>query len=97
MSITCHIIILNKDENIGNVNVFQPSDGKIGITPEEKNKYEELELLSQQVKLIIAKKKKETSDFARLQEAFLKSQQETDLELAELEEKIDLLTKGRSR
>lgn len=90
-------IILNKDENIGNVNVFQPSDGKIGITPEEKTKYEELETLSQQVKSIIAKKKRETSEFARLQEAFLKSQQETDQELAELEEKIDMLTKGRGR
>lgn len=90
-------IILNKDENIGNVNVFQPSDGKIGITKEEKSKYEELEVLSQQVKTIIAKKKKETSEFAKLQEAFLKSQQETDIELAELEEKIDMLTKGRGR
>lgn len=90
-------IILNKDENIGNVNVFQPSDGKVGITPEEKTKYEELEVLSQQVKTIISKKKKETSEFAKLQEAFLKSQQETDRELAELEEKIDMLTKGRGR
>jgi len=92
-------VILNKDETIGNVNVFQPSDGKIGITPEEKNKYSELELLSQQVKSIIAKKKKETSEFAKMQEAFLRSQQETDRELAELEEKIDSLTseKGRGR
>lgn len=90
-------IILNRDENIGNVTVFQPSDGKIGITPEEKTKYEELEILSQQVKTIIAKKKRETSEFYKLQEAFLKSQEETDLELAELEQKIDLLTKGKRR
>lgn len=87
-------IILNKDETIGSVSVFQPSDGKIGITPEEHSKYQELEDLSKQVKEIIAKKKKETSDFAKLQEAFLKSQQATDEELAKLEAKIDMLTSG---
>ena len=32
-------IILNKDETIGNVNVFRPNDGKIGISPEEKEKH----------------------------------------------------------
>ena len=86
-------IILNKDEKIGNVLVYQPSDGKIGISPEEHSKYQELEELSKQVKEIIARKKKETSDFAKLQEAFLKSQQATDEELALLEAKIDILTK----
>ena len=85
-------IILNKDETIGNVNIFQPSDGKIGITPEEKTRYQELEELSKQVKEIINRKKKETSEFAKLQEAFLKSQQATDEELAALEAKIDFLT-----
>lgn len=88
-------IILNRDEEIGNVTVFQPSDGKIGITKEEKDKYDELEILSQKVKEIIAKKKQEISDFAKLQQAFLSSQQETDRELSELEERIDSLTKKR--
>ena len=88
-------IILNRDEEIGNVTVFQPSDGKIGITKEEKDKYDELEMLSQKVKEIIAKKKKDTSNFVKLQQAFLLNQQETDRELSELEERIDSLTKKR--
>lgn len=88
-------IILNKDETIGNVTVFQPSDGKIGITKEEKNKYDELEELSQKVKEIIVKKKQETSEFTKLQQAFLLHQQETDKELSELEARIEELTKKR--
>lgn len=31
-------IILNRDETIGNVNVFRPNDGKVGISLEEKEK-----------------------------------------------------------
>lgn len=85
-------IILNKDETIGNVNIFQPSDGKVGITPEEHSKYQELQELSKQVKTVISRKKKETRDFIQQQAAFLKSQQEIDEELAILEAKIDLLT-----
>lgn len=87
-------IILNKDETIGNVLVYQPSEGKIGISPEEHSKYQELEELSKQVKEIINRKKNETKAFAKLQEEFLKSQQATDEELALLEAKIDILTKG---
>ena len=88
-------IILNKDEEIGNVTVFQPSDGKIGITKEEKDKYDELEDLSERVKEIIAKKKRETSEFVKLQQAFLLHQEETDKELSELETRIHHLTKKR--
>ena len=39
-------IILNKDETIGNVNVFRPNDGKIGITLEEKQKMDQITILS---------------------------------------------------
>ena len=41
---------------------------------------------------LINKLNKENSDFIQQQEAFLKSQQEIDEELAILEAKIDLLT-----
>lgn len=88
-------IILNRDETIGNVTVFKPSDGKIGITKEEKDKYDELEELSQKVKEIIVKKKEETTEFTKLQQAFLLHQQETDKELSELETRIEELTKKR--
>ena len=85
-------IILNRDETIGNVNVFAPSDGRIGITEEQHTRYQELEEVSKRVKTIIAKKKEETDAFAKYQEEFLKRQQAIDEELALLEEKIDLLT-----
>ena len=94
-------IILNKDETIGNVNVFRPNDGTIGITKEEKNKYDELRDLSEQVKDIIKRKKEETDNygkmqeqFLKMQEEFLKSQRNTDKELSELEARIRSLTKN---
>lgn len=97
-------IILNNDETIGNVSVFRPNDGKIGITQEEKNKYDELRELSGRVKTIIQRKKEETDRYEQMQEQFLKmqeqfltSQRETDKELAELEAKIDLLTKDKEQ
>ena len=93
-------IILNNDETIGNVNVFRPNDGKIGITQEEKNKYDEIKELGDRVKSIIKRKKEETDrytkmqeQFLKMQEQFIKNQQETDKELAELEARIDTLTK----
>jgi len=42
-------IILNLDEDIGNVNVFRPNDGKVGITQEEKQKLDKLEDLDKQI------------------------------------------------
>lgn len=42
-------IILNKDETIGNVNVFRPNDGKVGITIEEKNKMDKISDLDIQI------------------------------------------------
>lgn len=90
-------IILNKDETIGNVNVFKPMDGKISITPEEKTRYDELQELSVQVKDIIKKKKEETEKFKQLQEAYFKYQLETDEQLSKLEAKIDSLTNQSDR
>ena len=43
-------IILNKDETIGNVNVFRPNDGKVGITVEEKEKMDKISNLDIQIK-----------------------------------------------
>ena len=43
-------IILNKDETIGNVNVFRPNDGKIGVSKEEKEKLDKIENLDKQIK-----------------------------------------------
>ncbi|MBQ6546380.1 MAG: hypothetical protein IJL74_00035 [Bacilli bacterium] len=85
-------IILNKDETIGKVNVFAPSDGRIGITEEQHSRYQELEEVSKRVKAIISKKKEETEAFTKYQKEFLERQQKIDEELALLEEKIDLLT-----
>ena len=85
-------IILNKDETIGAVNIFTPTDGRIGITEEEHSRYQELEEVSKRVKTIISKKKEETEAFTKYQKEFLERQEKIDEELALLEEKIDLLT-----
>lgn len=42
-------IILNKDETIGNVSVFKPNDGKVGVSPEEKEKMDEIANLDEQI------------------------------------------------
>lgn len=42
-------IILNKDETIGNVNVFRPNDGKVGVTVEEKEKIDKISDLDLQI------------------------------------------------
>lgn len=42
-------IILNKDETIGNINVFRPNDGKVGVTLEEKEKIDEISDLDKQI------------------------------------------------
>ena len=38
-------IILNRDETIGNVSVFKPNDGKVGVSVEEKEKMDEIDSL----------------------------------------------------
>lgn len=84
-------IILNKDETIGNVNVFKPSDGRIGITAEEHSKYKELEDLGTQVKELIAQKKANSEKFKAAQDAFFRYEEASDKKLAELEAKIDAM------
>ena len=92
-------IILNNDETIGNVNTFRPNDGKIGITQEEKNKYDELKELGERVKSIIQRKQEEIDKYTKMQQQFLemqaqfiKNQEQTNKELADLEARIDELT-----
>lgn len=79
-------IILNKDESIGKVNIFKPADGKIGITPEEKDRYEKIEDLSRRLKSITEKSK-------AAKEAFLKSQESIDEEINTIENAMTLLLK----
>lgn len=90
-------IILNKDETIGQVTVFQPSEGKIGITPEEQKRYEEIEQIGKKVKEIIKNKNEKAKKFEDLQNAYIQYQKETDDELKDLEERInELLRDGKS-
>lgn len=42
-------IILNKDETIGNVSVFKPNDGTIGISVEEKERLDKIDDLDTQI------------------------------------------------
>ena len=42
-------IILNRDETIGNVSVFKPNDGTIGVQPEEKKKMDEINDLDAEI------------------------------------------------
>ena len=42
-------IILKKDETIGNVNIFRPNDGKIGVSKEEKEKMNKIDNLDNEI------------------------------------------------
>ena len=42
-------IILNRDETIGNVSVFKPNDGTVGVTVEQKEKIDEIDDLDAQI------------------------------------------------
>ncbi len=65
-------IIVNQDESIGNISVFRPNDGTIGITPEEKAKMdrindldkelEEKQQLVEALDKLIASKKQESNE-----------------------------------
>lgn len=83
-------IILNKDESIGGVNVFRPNDGKVGITPEEKSKYEKLEELS--------KKLKEVTDISKkAKEEYLKSQAIIDEQISTIQEAMNVLIEDKGK
>lgn len=86
-------IILNRDETIGNVNVFRPSGGPVGITPEENEQRKQLQELSKEVKQIIANKRASSERFKEMQVAYINYQEETDKQLEALETKIDKLMK----
>ena len=90
-------IILNRDETIGNVNVFRPSGGFVGITPEENEQRKQLQELSKEVKQIIANKRASSERFKEMQKAYINYQEETDRQLEALETKIDNLMKPESR
>lgn len=42
-------IILNKDETIGDVSIFRPNDGKVGVSPEEKERMDKIDNLDSQI------------------------------------------------
>lgn len=86
-------IILNRDETIGNVNVFRPSGGPVGITPEENKQRKQLQELSKEVKQIISNKRASSERFKEMQTAYINYQEETDRQLEALETKIDKLMK----
>ena len=51
-------IITNKDETIGNVNVFRPNDGKVGVSREEKEKINKIDDLDKEIE-----EKEKTSEY----------------------------------
>lgn len=84
-------IILNKDETIGNVNVFKPNDNNISISSKEKEGYDKLDIYYNKINELFSKRKKEQDNFLRLQRDFLKSQEDIDKELDLLREAIKSL------
>ena len=92
-------IILNKDETIGNVSVFRPSGGPIGITPEEDAKRQELKELGKDFDELLEAKKASQERLNAIQQALFTQQQALideqeaiDLRIFELKKRMDKLT-----
>ena len=85
-------LIVNRDEEIGNVKVFKPSDGKIGVTVEEKTKLDELKELSEELKKTVQAQREEMKDkFSKMQEELSASEQQLNDQFNIIEEKIKKL------
>ncbi|MBE6161043.1 MAG: hypothetical protein E7158_02315 [Firmicutes bacterium] len=64
-------IIIKRDETIGNVNIFRPNDGTISITPEEKQKVDQISDLDKEIeekRSILESTKKELEERKRQDE-----------------------------
>ena len=64
-------IIIRRDETIGNVNIFRPNDGTISITPEEKQKVDQISDLDREIeekRNILESAKKELEEIKRQDE-----------------------------
>ena len=85
-------IILNRDETIGNVNIFRPSDGKFSISPEEKSRNDKLKELTKMVREEIKAKNEENEKFKKDYNDFIASQKERDEKLNDLLAQIDEMT-----
>lgn len=90
-------IILNKDESIGGVNIFRPADGKVGITPEEKSRYQQLESLNKKLKEISDISKKSKEEFMKSQQEYLKSQSIIDEQIATIQDAISILIDDKEK
>ena len=85
-------VIVNRDEEIGNVKIFKPSDGKIGVTIEEKTKLDELKELSEELKKTVQAQRQEMADkFSKMQEELISSQEQLNDQFNIIEEKIKKL------
>ena len=93
-------IILNKDETIGNVSIFKPNDGTVGVTLEEKVRLDEIDDLDSQIeekkkqlealKAEIEEKQKESQNVqARLQGIISDYEQQALALQADMIEKIN--------
>ena len=85
-------VIVNRDEEIGEVKVFKPSDGKIGVTKEEKTKLDELKELSEELKKTVQAQKQDMAEkFSKMQQELLSSEQQLNDQFNIIEEKIKKL------
>ena len=86
-------IILNKDESIGNVNVFKPNDGKYGVSKEEIEKLNKIDDLDKAIveKESILKELKEEINTENSRKSDIEDRIENSIN--EYEKKVLLLQK----
>ena len=84
-------VILNRDESIGNINVFRPSGGPIGITPEQNRKRIEFMSIVAEIDKLLAAKEENDKTFQRLKEAHETQQNTIKNSLKELKQRLDAL------
>ena len=94
---TSGAVILNRDEKLGEANVYRPSGGPVGITEEEKENYEQLETLSKRLNALHEVSKKSKDEFKKLLDNYIQSQAAIEEEVNAIQEGINSLTDAMNK
>lgn len=88
-------IILNKDETVGSVSTYRPSDGQYSISPEEQKRNEEIQSLASEFTSIMEESQESSrqlqEQLAEIQRQMVLNQRKTDERLSAWEQRLGAL------
>lgn len=92
-------IILNKDETVGSVSTYRPSDGQYSISPEEQKRNEEIQSLASEFSTIMEESQESNrqlqEQLAEIQRQMVLNQRNTDARLSSWEKRLGQLVASK--